>query len=134
MPSKHKVGKIVHGAGWPLTKGSRGGFFLYHTDNLQVVVGLIVDLNYVNPYLSPYEEFQRLKHNPLIRNVLEGGTRIAYGARSITKGGLNSLPKQTVRGGLVIASNAATLKYAKINRAHTAMNTAIVPAQTIFQA
>ncbi|MED5534835.1 MAG: electron transfer flavoprotein-ubiquinone oxidoreductase [Pseudomonadota bacterium] len=134
VPSKHKAGKIVHGAGWPLTKGSRGGFFLYHTDNLQVVVGLIVDLNYVNPYLSPYEEFQRLKHNPLIRNVLEGGTRIAYGARSITKGGLNSLPKQTVRGGLVIGCNAGTLNFAKIKGTHTAMKSGIVAAETIFEA
>jgi electron-transferring-flavoprotein dehydrogenase len=134
VPSKHKVGKIVHGAGWPLTKGSRGGFFLYHTDNSQVVVGLIVDLNYVNPYLRPYEEFQRLKHNPLIRNVLEGGTRIAYGARSITKGGLNSLPKQTVRGGLVIGCNAGTLNFAKIKGAHTAMKSGIVAAETIFEA
>ena len=134
VPSKHKVGKVVHGAGWPLTKESRGGFFLYHTDNSQVVVGLIVDLNYTNPYLRPYEEFQRLKHNPLIRNVLEGGTRIAYGARSITKGGLNSLPKQTVRGGLVIGCNAGTLNFAKIKGTHTAMKSGIVAAETIFEA
>ncbi len=134
VPSKHKLGKVVHGAGWPLTKGSRGGFFLYHTDKSQVVVGLIVDLNYINPYLRPYEEFQRLKHNPLIRNVLEGGTRIAYGARSITKGGLNSLPKQTVRGGLVIGCNAGTLNFAKIKGAHTAMKSGIVAAETIFEA
>ena len=133
-PGKHQAGKVVHGAGWPLTKGAAGGFFLYHSEESTVVVGLIVDLNYANPYLSPYEEFQRLKLHPLIRNVLEGGTRIAYGARSITKGGLNSLPKQTVRGGLVVGCNAGTLNFAKIKGTHTAMRSGMGAAETIFAA
>jgi len=133
-PGKHQAGKVVHGAGWPLRKGAAGGFFLYHSEESTVVVGLIVDLNYANPYLSPYEEFQRLKLHPLIRNVLDGGTRIAYGARSITKGGLNSLPKQTVRGGLVVGCNAGTLNFAKIKGTHTAMRSGMVAAETIFAA
>jgi len=133
-PDKHQPGKVVHGAGWPVTRGATGGFFLYHAEEPQVVVGLIVDLNYTNPYLSPYEEFQRLKFHPVIRNVLEGGKRIAYGARSITKGGLNSLPKQTLRGGLVVGCNAGTLNFAKIKGTHTAMKSGMLAAETIFEA
>ena len=133
-PSQHEVGKVVHGAGWPLTKGASGGFFLYHAEDSKVVVGLIVDLNYTNPYLSPYGEFQRLKLHPLIRRVLEGGSRIAYGARSITKGGENSLPRQTVRGGMIVGCNAGTLNFAKIKGTHTAMMSGMIAAETIFEA
>ncbi len=133
-PSQHEVGKVVHGAGWPLTKGASGGFFLYHAEDFKVVVGLIVDLNYTNPYLSPYGEFQRLKLHPLIRRVLEGGSRIAYGARSITKGGENSLPRQTVRGGVIVGCNAGTLNFAKIKGTHTAMMSGMIAAETIFEA
>ena len=133
-PSQHEAGKVVHGAGWPLTKEASGGFFLYHAEDSQVVVGLIVDLNYTNPYLSPYGEFQRLKLHPLIRTVLEDGSRIAYGARSITKGGENSLPRQTVRGGVIVGCNAGTLNFAKIKGTHTAMMSGMVAAETIFEA
>ena len=97
-------------------------------------MGLIVDLNYSNPYLNPYGEFQRLKLHPLIRGVLEGGSRIAYGARSITKGGENSLPRQTVRGGVIIGCNAGTLNFAKIKGTHTAMMSGMVAAEAIFEA
>ena len=134
-PEKHRAGRVVHGAGWPLTgrRGS-GGFFLYHAGGSQVAVGLIVDLNYANPYLSPYGEFQRLKCHPLIRNVLQGGKRIAYGARSITKGGSNSLPRLSVPGGLIIGCNAGTLNFAKIKGTHTAMRSGILAAETIVEA
>ena len=132
-PDKHRPGRVVHGAGWPLTKGTSGGFFLYHTDESQVVVGLIVDLNYANPYLSPYDEFQRLKHHPLIRDVLAGGSRLSYGARAIAKGGFNSLPKMTVPGGLLVGCNAGTLNFAKIKGTHTAMKSGMVAAETIYE-
>jgi electron-transferring-flavoprotein dehydrogenase len=99
-PAKHRPGLVVHGAGWPLSEhGATGGSFLYHLEDCQVAVGLIADLNYANPYLSPFEEFQRFKLQTEIRKYLEGGKRLCYGARAITKGGLNSLPKQTFPAG-----------------------------------
>jgi electron-transferring-flavoprotein dehydrogenase len=132
--TKHRPGLVVHGAGWPLTGEASGGFFLYHLENRQLVVGLIVDLNYSNPHLSPFEEFQRLKHHPVIRRHLEGGRRVSYGARAITKGGLNSLPKMTFPGGLLVGCNAGTLDFAKIKGTHTAMKSGMVAAETIFAA
>jgi electron-transferring-flavoprotein dehydrogenase len=114
-PAKHRPGLVVHGAGWPLSEhGATGGSFLYHMEDNQVAVGLIADLNYANPYLSPFEEFQRFKTQVEIRKTLEGGKRLCYGARAITKGGLNSLPKQTFPGGLLIGCDAGTLNFAKI--------------------
>ena len=111
----HEQGLVVHGAGWPLSESaSTGGCFLYHAENNQVSVGLIVDLNYSNPHLSPYDEFQRFKHHPKIAKYLAGGKRVSYGARAIVKGGLNSLPKMSVPGGLLIGCNAGTLNFAKI--------------------
>lgn len=138
-PAKHQQGKVVHGSGWPLEKwampgGTGGGFFLYHAENNQVVVGLIVDLNYSNPYLSPYDEFQRLKHHPVIAQTLEGGKRVAYGARAITKGGFNALPKMTFPGGLLIGCNAGTLNFSKIKGTHTAMKTGMLAAEEVFAA
>jgi electron-transferring-flavoprotein dehydrogenase len=138
-PAKHQQGKVMHGSGWPLEKwalpgGTGGGFFLYHAENNQVVVGLIVDLNYSNPYLSPYDEFQRIKHHPVIAQVLEGGKRVAYGARAITKGGFNALPKMTVPGGLLIGCNAGTLNFSKIKGTHTAMKTGMLAAEEVFAA
>jgi electron-transferring-flavoprotein dehydrogenase len=134
-PTKHDAGLVVHGAGWPLQdSGASGGFFLYHADENQVVVGLITDLNYSNPHLSPYDEFQRLKHHPVIANTLEGGERVVYGARAITKGGINSLPKMTMPGALMIGCDAGTLNFAKIKGTHTAMKSGIIAAETLISA
>ncbi|AXY03782.1 electron transfer flavoprotein-ubiquinone oxidoreductase (plasmid) [Vibrio alfacsensis] len=131
---KHTPGLVVHGSGWPLGSEASGGFFLYHGDNNQVSVGLIVDLNYRNPYLNPYEEFQRLKHHPDIAAHLEGGKRLAYGARAISKGGLNSLPSMVFPGGMLIGCNAGTLNVAKIKGTHTAMKSGMLAAEAVFDA
>ncbi len=130
--AQHRPGLVVHGAGWPLTEGgASGGFFLYHLEDNQVVVGLIVDLNYANPHLSPFDEFQRFKHHPAVKPHLEGGKRIAYGARAITKGGYYALPKMTFPGGLLIGCDAGTLNFAKIKGTHTAMKSAMVAAEVV---
>ena len=134
-PSKHKEGLVMHGAGWPLSEsGSSGGFFLYHAENNQVLVGLITDLSYSNPHVSPFDEFQRMKHHPLVKQYLEGGNRVSYGARAITKGGLNCLPKMTFPGGLLIGCDAGTLNFAKIKGVHTAMKSGMVAADSLIPA
>lgn len=133
-PSKHKEGLVVHGAGWPLTKDTTGGSYLYHAENNQVVIGLIIDLNYKNPYLSPFDEFQRMKHHPVFKQYLEGGRRVSYGARAIAKGGFNSLPKMSFPGGLIVGCDAGTLNYAKIKGNHTAMKSGMLAAETVFEA
>ena len=131
-PAKHQPGLVVHGAGWPLSEhGATGGSFLYHMEDNQVAVGLIADLNYANPYLSPFDEFQRFKLQTEIRKYLEGGKRLCYGARAITKGGLNSLPKQTFPGGLLLGCDAGTLNFAKIKGVHTAMKSGMLAAETV---
>lgn len=130
----HTQGKVVHGAGWPLDKHTGGGAFMYHAEDNQVVVGLIVDLNYKNPYLSPFDEFQRMKHHPVFANVLKNGKRLAYGARAISKGGLNSLPKMVFPGGVLVGCDAGTLNFAKIKGNHTAMKTGMLAAEAIFNA
>jgi electron-transferring-flavoprotein dehydrogenase len=126
--SRHEPGLVVHGAGWPLDNANPGGSFLYHLEDDMVVVGLIVDLSYSNPYLSPFDEFQRFKHHPAIAKYLEGGKRVGYGARAITKGGLNSLPKMVFPGGLLIGCDAGTLNFAKIKGSHTAMKSGMIAA------
>lgn len=134
-PENHTPGVVVHGAGWPLSEtGTTGGAFLYHLEDNQVVVGLIIDLNYENPHLSTFEEFQRFKTHPKIASVLEGGERVCYGARGIVKGGLNSLPKMSMPGALLIGCDAGTLNFAKIKGTHTAMKSGIVAAETIATA
>lgn len=134
-PDKHKPGLVLHGAGWPLSEeGASGGSFLYHAANGQVVLGLIVDLNYTNPHLSPFEEFQRFKQHPEIRSVLKGGVRLSYGARAIAKGGLNALPRQHFPGGLLLGCDAGTLNFAKIKGSHTAMKSGMLAAETVFEA
>ena len=133
-PDKHQPGLVIHGAGWPLGKAASGGSFLYHGENNQVMVGLIVDLSYANPHLSPFEEFQRLKHHPRFANTLQGGKRICYGARAITKGGLNSLPKQSFPGGLLLGCDAGTLNFAKIKGSHTAIKSGMLGAEAVFEA
>ncbi len=130
----HEPGLVLHGSGWPLPDDTQGGFFLYHAENQQVVVGLIVDLAYTNPWLSPFDEFQRLKHHPLLKRYLEGGSRVAYGARAIAKGGINCLPRMTFPGGLLIGCDAGTLNFAKIKGLHTAMKSGLVAAETVFAA
>lgn len=135
VPSEqHELGKVVHTGGWPLTEGASGGGFMYHLENNQIAVGLIVDLNYKNPHLSPFDEFQRYKTHPVIAKTLTGGERIAYGARAITKGGLNSLPKLTFPGGMIIGCDAGTLNFAKIKGTHTAMKSGMLAAETLAQA
>lgn len=132
---KHKPGLVVHTTGWPLSEnGAAGGSFLYHGENNQVYVGLITDLCYSNPYLSPFEEFQRYKKHPEIAKYLEGGTRVSYGARAISKGGLQSLPKMTFPGGLLIGCDAGTLNFAKIKGNHTAMKSGMLAAEVVHKA
>ncbi|MBI6926764.1 electron transfer flavoprotein-ubiquinone oxidoreductase [Pseudomonas putida] len=136
-PAKHQQGLVVHTAGWPLdvmAKDNTGGSFLYHLENNQVVVGLIVDLSYANPYLSPFDEFQRLKHHPVISQYLEGGKRISYGARALAKGGLNSLPKMVFKGGALIGCDLGTMNVAKIKGSHTAMKSGMLAAEAVADA
>jgi electron-transferring-flavoprotein dehydrogenase len=132
IPSEqHQEGLVVHTAGWPLNDAT-GGSYLYHAENNQVFVGLIVDLNYKNPHLSPFDEFQRLKHHPVIAETLKGGTRVSYGARAIAKGGLQSLPKMTFPGGILVGCDAGTLNFSKIKGNHTAMKSGLLAAETLF--
>lgn len=132
---KHQQGLVVHTAGWPLEQsGTHGGGFLYHLEDNQVVVGLITDLAYNNPHVSPFDEFQRYKHHPVIKQYLEGGERVAYGARAIVKGGLQSQPKMTFPGGLLIGDNAGTLNFAKIKGNHTAMKSGMIAAESVAEA
>ncbi len=133
-PSKHTPGKVVHGTGWPLDNSTSGGAFMYHAEDNQVVVGLIIDLNYQNPHLSPFDEFQRMKHHPVFADILKDGKRIAYGARAIAKGGLHSLPKMHFPGGLLIGCDAGTLNFAKIKGNHTAMKSGMLAADVVFDA
>ena len=131
---QHQQGLVVHSAGWPLQDDTSGGGYLYHAEGQQIVVGLIVDLNYSNPHLSPFEEFQRYKQHPVIKQYLQGGKRVCYGARAIAKGGLNSLPKMTFPGGVLVGCDAGTLNFAKIKGNHTAMKSGMLAAETIFAA
>ena len=133
-PDKHQEGLVVHTAGWPLEKDTTGGGYLYHAENNQVFVGLIVDLNYSNPHLSPFDEFQRYKHHPKISQYLEGGKRVSYGARAMAKGGFNSLPKMTMPGALLVGCDAGTINFAKIKGNHTAMKSGMLAAEAIVEA
>jgi len=132
---KHKQGLVVHTAGYPMTgdsyAGSSGGF-LYHAEDNQVSLGLIVDLGYSNPHISPFDEFQKFKHHPVIKQYIEGGKRLSYGARALNKGGLNSLPKMSFPGGLIIGCDAGTLNAAKIKGSHTAMRSGMLAAESLF--
>ncbi|HBO15251.1 MAG TPA: electron transfer flavoprotein-ubiquinone oxidoreductase, partial [Porticoccaceae bacterium] len=128
--SQHDEGLVIHGFGWPLRESSSGGgAFLYHAENSQVYVGLIADLNYSNPHMSPFDEFQRWKHHPQTLKYLQGGSRVAYGARAVIKGGLNSLPKMHFPGGLLIGCDAGTLNALKIKGNHTAMKSGLIAAE-----
>ncbi|PQJ62496.1 electron transfer flavoprotein-ubiquinone oxidoreductase [Photobacterium angustum] len=130
---QHQQGRVVHSLGWPLSESSStGGAFMYHLDDSHIAVGLITDLNYRNPYLSPFDEFQRLKHHPLFAQVLQNGKRIEYGARAITKGGLASLPKQSFQGGVLIGCDAGTLNMNKLKGCHTAMKSGMLAASAVY--
>ena len=133
-PAKHRPGTVVHTFGWPLDNRTEGGGFLYHAGNHQVYLGFVIALNYENPHLEPFAEFQRWKHHPRIRPVLEGGQRVSYGARAVNKGGLQSLPRLTFPGGLLVGCEAGFLNGAKIKGTHTAMKTGMLAAETVFEA
>ncbi|AWH19904.1 electron transfer flavoprotein-ubiquinone oxidoreductase [Stenotrophomonas sp. ZAC14D2_NAIMI4_6] len=133
-PAKHEPGLVVHAAGWPLDNDTYGGAFLYHADGGKVAVGYVVGLDYKNPWLSPFEEFQRFKTHPQIRKHLEGGTRIGYGARAITAGGLMSLPKTVFPGGALVGCEAGYLNVSRIKGSHAAIKTGMLCADAAFDA
>jgi electron-transferring-flavoprotein dehydrogenase len=133
-PAKHQEGKIVHTIGWPMTSDVYGGSFLYHLENNQVAVGFVIGLDYANPHLSPFDEFQRFKTHPAIRSTFEGARRIAYGARALNEGGLQSIPKLTLPGAVIVGCSAGFLNVPKIKGTHTAMKSGMVAADTIFEA
>ncbi|MDC1220555.1 electron transfer flavoprotein-ubiquinone oxidoreductase [Candidatus Thioglobus sp.] len=128
---KHSPGDVVHSMGWPLKGGTSGGGFLYHFDNNRIAVGLIVDLNYSNPSHSPFQEFQQFKQHPSIKQYLESGKRVSYGARAITKGGINSLVKMEFNGGMIVGCDAGTLNPSKIKGSHCALQSGILAAEYI---
>ena len=132
-PAKHHAGLIVHTIGWPLDDATYGGSFLYHLENNQVSIGFVVGLDYRNPYLNPFEEFQRYKTHPAIRATLEGGRRVAYGARALSEGGFQSLPKLTFPGGLLVGDTAGFLNVPKIKGTHTAMKSGMIAAEAMFE-
>ena len=132
-PEKSKPGTALHSVGWPLASDTYGGSFLYHLNGNQVAVGYVVGLDYSNPHLSPFEEFQRFKTHPAIRNVFEGGRRVAYGARALNEGGFQSIPKLTFPGGCLVGCTAGFLNVPKIKGTHTAMKSGMVAAEAIFE-
>ena len=133
-PDKRKPGLVVHTAGWPLDPSTYGGSFLYHLDNGQVELGFVVGLDYENPFMSPFEEFQRWKTHPEIRKTLEGGKRLGYGARSITAGGILSLPKTVFPGGAFVGCEAGYLNASRIKGSHAAIKTGMLAAEAAFEA
>src|SRR5690606_38254731 len=133
-PARHEEGLVVHTLGWPLDNHTEGGGFVYHAADNQLFLGLIVALNYRNPHLAPFEEFQRWKLHPRIRHYLEGGKRIAYGARAVNKGGWQSLPKLAFPGGMLVGCAAGFLNGVKIKGSHTAIKSGMLAAESIFEA
>ena len=131
-PDKHHAGRVVHSIGWPLDRGTYGGSFLYHFEDNHVAVGFVIGLDYTNPHLSPFEEFQRFKNHPSVRPTFEGGRRIAYGARAINEGGYQSVPKLTFPGGALIGCAAGFLNVPKIKGSHTAMKSGMLAAEAVF--
>ena len=132
-PELHDEGATLHTIGWPLKSDTYGGSFLYHNENNQVAVGFVIGLDYRNPHLSPFDEFQRFKNHPDIRPIFEGGTRVSYGARAISEGGLQSIPKLTFPGGLLVGDSAGFLNVPKIKGTHTSMKSAMLAAEAVFE-
>jgi electron-transferring-flavoprotein dehydrogenase len=133
-PSRFNAGLVMHTAGWPLSSDTYGGSFLYHFEDNKVAVGFVVGLNYSNPWLSPFEEFQRYKTHPAIRSFLEGGRRVAYGARAITAGGFNALPRFVFPGGCLVGCDAGFLNASRIKGSHAAIKTGMLAAEAAFEA
>ena len=131
-PEKSKPGTVWHSVGWPLATDTYGGSFLYHLNGNQVAVGYVVGLDYSNPHLSPFEEFQRFKTHPAVRSVFEGGRRVSYGARALNEGGFQSIPKLTFSGGCLVGCTAGFLNVPKIKGTHTAMKSGMLAAEAIF--
>ena len=129
--SQHDEGLVMHTAGWPLDNSTYGGSFCYHAEKKQIFLGYVIGLDYKNPYLSPYDEFQKFKTHPTIRKILNNGKRIAYGARALIEGGLQSLPKMYLPGALLVGCDAGTLNMPKIKGSHTAMKSGIIAGETI---
>ena len=133
-PARHHAGRVVHTIGWPVDRRTYGGSFLYHLENNQVSVGYVIGLDYENPHLSPFDEFQRFKTHPEIRPVFEGGRRVAYGARAINEGGFQSIPKLTFPGGLLVGCAAGFVNVPKIKGSHNAMKSGMCAAEAVFDA
>ena len=132
-PEKHSEGLVMHSVGWPLDNKTYGGSFCYHAENNQIFIGYVIGLDYQNPYLSPYDEFQKFKTHPVIKDLLLEGKRVAYGARALIEGGIQSLPKMYMPGALLIGCDAGTLNMPKIKGSHTAMKSGIIAAETIYE-
>jgi len=130
---QHQEGLVMHTAGWPMDNKTYGGSFVYHAEKKQIYIGYVIGLDYKNPYLSPFDEFQRFKTHKAIKKILDGGKRIAFGARALIEGGLQSLPKMFMPGALLIGCDAGTLNMPKIKGSHTAMKSGIIAAETIFE-
>jgi len=133
-PAKHKPGTVTHTMGWPLGSNAGGGSFIYHLDNNQVLVGFVVHLNYENPYLYPYMEFQQFKHHPMVAGLLEGGKRVAYGARAISEGGWQSIPKVVFPGGALLGCSAGLVNVPRIKGNHNAMLSGKAAAEAAYEA
>lgn len=134
QPEKHKLGSVIHTIGWPLDNKTYGGSFMYHLENNQVSIGYVIGLDYENPYLTPFKEFQKFKTHPAIRKVLEGGKRISYGARALNEGGYQSIPKLTFPGGAIIGCSAGFVNVPKIKGSHTAMKSGMLAAEALANA
>jgi electron-transferring-flavoprotein dehydrogenase len=132
-PAKHHLGRVIHTIGWPMDHQTYGGSFIYHLENNQVAVGFVVGLDYQNPHLSPFEEMQRFKHHPQFASLFEGGRRVAYGARALNEGGLQSIPHLSFNGGSLIGCSAGFLNVPKIKGSHTAMKSGMIAAETVFE-
>jgi len=132
--AKHKLGYVLHSIGYPLNNQAYGGGFVYHMANNLVAVGLVSSLDYKNPYLNPFEEFQKFKHHPEISSILKGGQRLEYGARTVVEGGIQSLPKLSFPGGVLVGDSAGFLNVPKIKGAHNAMQSGMLAAKSIFDA
>ncbi|MGY3727678.1 MULTISPECIES: electron transfer flavoprotein-ubiquinone oxidoreductase [Cobetia] len=133
-PTRHKEGTVTHTMGWPLDRKTGGGSFIYHAENHQVFIGFVVHLDYANPYLSPYNEFQRFKQHPMVANLLEGGKRVAYGARAISEGGYQSIPKVTFPGGVLLGCSAGLVNVPRIKGNHNAIHSGIAAAESAHAA